>query len=238
MTVLPREKGAADSSAIRDSGIVGSEAVREIPAKADRALAAEGLAFGYGRGTLFENLSLKVSGEKPLVLSGESGCGKTTLLKCLAGLLPLRQGRITSESPVGLIFQDDALLHHRDALGNVLLSAFPAYHSSDIIRARQALQLWGLGDCENRFPHELSGGMCKRLAMAREWFRNSSVLLLDEPFVNLDREARTALWALLFERLDERGIPAIIVTHYPEEVAAYTVDITSWNDLTDGSSTA
>ena len=68
--------------------------------------------------------------------------------------------------------------------------------------------------------------------MARAWYLGSTVLLLDEPFVNLDREARSVLWELLFRRLTERAIATLIVTHYPEELDAFDIALLPWNALT------
>ncbi|TVQ96971.1 MAG: ATP-binding cassette domain-containing protein [Spirochaetaceae bacterium] len=203
---------------------------RPVPAEA-ATLTVDGLGFGYGRTPLFENLSLRVTAEQPVVLYGESGCGKTTLLKTISGLLQPWSGTVKAEGGVGLVFQDDALLAHRDALGNVLLPAMPRIAADDVARAREALALWGLGHREDAFPHELSGGMRKRLAMARAWFLAPRVLLLDEPFVNLDREARAALWELFFLRLGEAGKTALIVTHYREELARFPVSFLSWDRL-------
>ena len=197
----------------------------------DATLVVNGLSFGYGRTPLFENVSLHVTGSQPVVLSGESGCGKTTLLKTISGLLQPWAGSVSASGGVGLVFQDDALLAHRDALGNVLLPAMPTITEDDVTRARTALALWGLGHREDAFPHELSGGMRKRLAMARAWFLAPRVLLLDEPFVNLDREARAALWELFFLRLSEAGKTALIVTHYREELERFPVTFVAWEQL-------
>jgi NitT/TauT family transport system ATP-binding protein len=176
-------------------------------------------------------VSFTVSADRPLVLTGESGCGKTTLLKCVAGLLRPWSGSIDATDPVGLVFQQDALLEHRDAIGNALLPSMPSFDRDEVEEAAAALRLWGLAGHEAKFPNELSGGMRKRLAMARAWQFRPSVLLLDEPFVNLDREARAALWELLLRRLTEASIPTVIVTHYPEEIHGYDIDVRDWQLL-------
>lgn len=195
------------------------------------ALRVTDLTFGYGRAPLFQAVNLTVTPGRPMVLHGRSGCGKTTLLKCLSGVLQPWRGRVETQRPVGLVFQDDALLFHRDALGNVLLPAMPRYSAADVRRARECLALWGLAEKESAFPHELSGGMRKRLAMARVWFMNPRALLLDEPFVNLDKEARVAMWDLFFLRLAHIRVPTLIVTHYREEIEQYDVQLCSWSGL-------
>lgn len=220
----------------------GSPRRRDVRATRDRREPASGapagagirvrdLTFSYERVPVFEGLSLEVSAQRPTVLFGESACGKTTLLKCVSGLLRARKGSIDAPGRVGLVFQEDALLSHRDSLGNVLLPDMPGYSKTDIDEARHCLELWGLDREGRQFPHELSGGMRKRLAMARAWYLKPDVLLLDEPFVNLDREARQALWKLLFLRLEERRMTSLIVTHYPEELEAFTIDLKSWTSL-------
>lgn len=196
------------------------------------ALTVRNLSFGYDRRPLFERVSFSVDTATPMVLHGRSGCGKTSLLNCLAGLRTPWSGSVEATGRSALVFQQDALLDHRDALGNVLLPAMPRYTAADVERARDCLELWGLADAADRFPHELSGGMCKRLAMARAWFLEPSILLLDEPFVNLDREARLALWELFFARLAESNVAALIVTHYPEEIASHPAIVRSWDELT------
>lgn len=200
-------------------------------------LAVDGLTFGYNETALFSNVSFAVTRERPLVIHGRSGCGKTTLLKCIAGLVKPWHGAVrcgdtaAGSGTAGLVFQADALLEHRDAVGNVLLPALPKPSPGEISRAEACLRLWGLGDRANAFPAELSGGMRKRVAMARAWFLGAATIVLDEPFVHLDREARTALWRLLFERLQQQEMTALIVTHYPEELTDYDCEIRSWDQL-------
>lgn len=239
--LLKRTMPAYRSTALaNDVSPIDAPIIADAPADALRrndsleqgtTLSIQNLSFGYGRIPLFQNVSLRVEATQPVVLHGESGCGKTTLLKCISGLLHPSNGEVTVSGRVGLVFQDDALLSHRDAIGNVLLPAMPRFQPDDVARARDVLSLWGLGHREGAFPHELSGGMRKRLAMARAWFLAPRVLLLDEPFVNLDREARAALWELFFLRLQEAGISALIVTHYREELERFPVKFVAWEQL-------
>lgn len=210
----------------------GADSTLPVFAGADRPqLSVTDLRFGYERTPLFADVSFTVSTRRPLVLTGESGCGKTTLLKCIAGLIQPWSGSIEVPGAVGLVFQQDALLEHRDSIGNALLPNMPRFDRDEVEEAAAALRLWGLAGHDTKFPSELSGGMRKRLAMARAWQFRPSVLLLDEPFVNLDREARAALWELLLRRLTEASIPTVIVTHYPEEIHGYDIDVRDWQVL-------
>jgi NitT/TauT family transport system ATP-binding protein len=212
--------------------IVGKKMAEHKTGEMEFGLAVSGLSFGYNKIPLFEGLSFRCREGRAAVLYGPSGCGKTSLLKCIAGIQKPWEGSCQTADPCGLVFQDDALLTHRDALGNVLLPVLPQIDREKVDAARSALALWGLEGRENAFPHELSGGMRKRLAMARAWFLSPRLLLLDEPFVNLDKEARQSLWNLFFLRLQESSMTALIVTHYREELAHFDTDFFSWEGLT------
>jgi len=212
------------------SGPSVATGVAQLPGRTE--LEVRNLSFGYEPGEpLLHSVSFSVSGDFPLVLYGRSGCGKTTLLKLIAGLLEPRAGALETPGRPALLFQEDALLEHRDAIGNVLLPSLRRYGEEEVREARAALALWGLGGSEGRFPHELSGGMRKRLSMARAWYFRPGALLLDEPFVNLDKEAREALWDTFFARAEAMSIPTIIVTHYPEELKRFSVQLVSWDEL-------
>ncbi|TVQ22179.1 MAG: ATP-binding cassette domain-containing protein [Spirochaetaceae bacterium] len=228
--------GEAERADRAEQGNEATAASSSRPAsESERAhLRVRDLAFGFGPTPLFEGLSFDVSSDRPTVLYGPSGCGKTTLLRCVAGLIAPWRGSVDASGRVGLVFQDDALLAHRDALGNVLLPAMPRFDDADVDRAAGYLDLWGLSGSADKLPSQLSGGMRKRLAMARAWFLGPSVLLLDEPFVNLDREARAALWDLLFVRVAEARIATLIVTHYPDELAGRDVERLPWADFARG----
>lgn len=231
-----RRRDQADASATDRGNPVGSSQVTVAATNTERdidrpTLSVEGLTFGYGRRPLFNNVSFALRPDRPLVLYGTSGCGKTSLLKVLAGISKPWAGTVDAKGSVGMVFQQDALLDHRDAIGNVLLPAMPHYSQEDISRARECLGVWGMAESAAMFPPHLSGGMKKRVAMARAWFLNPATLLLDEPFVNLDREAREALWAMLFDRLRDGGPAALIVTHYPEEVRSFSCDVVPWGEL-------
>jgi iron(III) transport system ATP-binding protein len=165
-------------------------------------------------------------------LLGPSGCGKTTLLRLIAGferpwrgsvwidgrevagptrwLAPERRG-------VGMVFQDYALFPHLDAWSNVCFGLRPGQDSS---RAAWLLELLGLEAFRRRYPHELSGGQRQRLALARALAPGPRLVLLDEPFSNLDVEVRLRLRAELPAVLAECGAGGLMVTHDPEEALA------------------
>jgi iron(III) transport system ATP-binding protein len=164
------------------------------------------------------------------VLIGPSGCGKTSLLRAVAGLEPLSSGRIrigdevlgdasvnlqvASESRrIGMVFQDFALFPHLNVADNV---AFGVHHLPSAQRAQrvqQMLELVGLSDAARRAPHQLSGGQQQRIALARALAPAPRLLLLDEPFSNLDVDLRERLAHEVRAILKTTGTTALFVTH-------------------------
>lgn len=165
-------------------------------------------------------------------LLGPSGCGKTTLLRLIAGFERPARGRVCIDGRevagdqrwlpperrgVGMVFQDYALFPHLDAWGN---ATFGLRRGQDTSRAAWLLELLGLSGLERRYPHELSGGQRQRLALARALAPGPSVVLLDEPFSNLDVEVRLRLRSELPAVLARCGASGLMVTHDPEEALA------------------
>src|SRR5215468_3722735 len=145
-------------------------------------------------------ISLEIQVGEFVTIVGQSGCGKTTLLKILAGLVPQSAGLVTLRGQrvsgpsrdIGIVFQDPVLLPWRTVFRNVLLPAevlrLDARKAAD--RASELLELVGLGGFEDKYPHELSGGMRQRVAIARALVHDPSLLLMDEPFGALDAMTR------------------------------------------------
>ena len=165
-------------------------------------------------------------------LLGPSGCGKTTLLRLIAGFEKPERGSVAiggrpvagqgrwlppERRGVGMVFQDYALFPHLDAWRN---ACFGLKRGQDTSRAAWLLELLGLKGLERRYPHELSGGQRQRLALARALAPGCSLVLLDEPFSNLDVEVRLRLRAELPGVLARCGASGVIVTHDPEEAMA------------------
>lgn len=165
-------------------------------------------------------------------LLGPSGCGKTTLLRLIAGFERPERGEVHLDGRevasagrwlpperrgVGMVFQDYALFPHLDAWHN---ACFGLRRDQDRRRVSWLLELLGLQGLERRYPHELSGGQRQRLALARALAPGPSVVLLDEPFSNLDVEVRQHLRSELPAVLDQCQASGLIVTHDPEEALA------------------
>jgi NitT/TauT family transport system ATP-binding protein len=158
---------------------------------------------------------------------GPSGCGKSTLLRLIAGLLPPSTGRITidgrivagPETQLGIVFQKPILLEWRTVLGNVLLQAEMRRLdvSAYLERARRLLAAVGLEDFEDRYPHELSGGMQQRAAIVRALIHDPSLLLMDEPFGALDALTREQMRIDLEELWLSTQKTVIFITHSIDE---------------------
>ena len=174
-------------------------------------------------------ISLEIGAGELVTIVGQSGCGKTTLLKILAGLLPRSGGRVTLRGrpvdgpsrDIGIVFQDPVLLPWRTVLDNVMLpvEVLGLDRASHRTRARELLALVGLDGFEDKYPHELSGGMRQRVALARALVHDPSLLLMDEPFGALDAMTREAMNLELLRVWQESGKTIVFITHsIPEAV--------------------
>ncbi|WP_030773972.1 ABC transporter ATP-binding protein [Streptomyces sp. NRRL F-2664] len=187
----------------------------------------EGVRKTFGDFTALDGIDLEVGSGEFLVVVGPSGCGKSTLLDLLGGLSTPTDGRILLDGrPVtgpgldrGIVFQQYALLPWRTALGNVEfgLEATGVPRRQRSARAREYLDLVGLGGFEDRHPHQLSGGMRQRVAIARSLAYDPDVLLMDEPFAALDAQTRESLQDELRRIWQRTGKTVVFITHGIEE---------------------
>ncbi len=155
---------------------------------------------------------------------GESGSGKTTFLKCLAGLEKINSGRITLNNKVlndkdvfikphlrkiGFIFQDYPLFPHLNVFDNIKINLKQSYFKN----IDYYTELLGLGSLLKRFPHELSGGEQQRVSIARALVREPDLLLMDEPFSNLDSAIKSKIQDEIYKILKKTNTTTILVTH-------------------------
>jgi ABC-type nitrate/sulfonate/bicarbonate transport system ATPase subunit len=170
----------------------------------------------YGAHPAFSNFSLAAKCGEMISIVGKSGCGKTSLLYAIAGLLPLSQGSITIEggnTNCSLMFQQDRLLPWKKILENVMLGLGPESRAY----AQALLALVGLGHREDSYPSELSGGERQRVALARSLVRKPGLLLLDEPFASLDEQTRERLQDEIKAYVRKHDITLLLVTHSIKE---------------------
>ncbi|MGW7329723.1 ABC transporter ATP-binding protein [Streptomyces sp. NPDC054840] len=177
--------------------------------------------------TALDGIDLEIEAGEFVVVVGPSGCGKSTLLDLLGGLTRPTAGRILLDGePIagpgldrGIVFQQYALLPWRTALGNVEfgLEATRVPRRERTARAREFLELVGLTGFEDRHPHELSGGMRQRVAIARSLAYDPDVLLMDEPFAALDAQTRESLQDELRRIWQRTGKTVVFITHGIEE---------------------
>ena len=188
------------------------------------------LDHAYGAAPVLHDVSVEIAAGESLALLGPSGCGKTTLLRLIAGLERPQRGTISiGDTPVagdghwvspeqrrvGMVFQDWALFPHLSVEANVAYGLPRSERKGN--RVAEALKLVGLGDLGHRMPETLSGGQQQRVALARALAPQPAVLLLDEPFSNLDTALRIEVRTDVHRLLHELGITAVFVTHDQEE---------------------
>ena len=218
------------------SAVVTQSHVTAATAQADRtaarplALRASGLVKRFGNNAVVDRVDLTAAQGELVALLGPSGCGKTTTLRLLAGFEELDAGtveindRIVAgpgawEPPerrrIGMVFQDGALFPHMSVAKNVGFGLRRSSNRRDLIA--DALRMVGLEGFEERMPHELSGGQQQRVALARALAPRPAVILLDEPFSNLDAELRASVRTEVRDILAAVDATAILVTHDQEE---------------------
>ncbi|MFJ2985586.1 MULTISPECIES: ABC transporter ATP-binding protein [unclassified Pseudomonas] len=184
----------------------------------------------YAGTPVFENIDCQIERGEFVTLLGPSGCGKSTLLRCIAGLTPVDGGQILLDgqdivplSPqkrgIGMVFQSYALFPNMTAEQNVAFGLRMQKVKADEsqARVREALELVELGSFAARYPHQLSGGQCQRVALARSLVTRPRLLLLDEPLSALDARIRKHLREQIRAIQRELGLTTIFVTHDQEE---------------------
>ena len=181
----------------------------------------EHLFLNYGEKEVLRDFSLEVPGEGITALKGPSGCGKTTFLRVLAGLERPRSGGISGVRPeeTAFLFQENRLLPWRTA-EQQLTDVLPRERRGEASRWLELVELAGE---ENTYPAALSGGMARRLALARCLALGGKLYLLDEPFAGVDPERAKRI----LERMRSLGTPVLLVSHEPFvlELADWVMDL-------------
>lgn len=177
--------------------------------------------------TAIQDVSLEVSEGEFVTIVGPSGCGKTTLLNVVAGFIPLTRGEVLLDGRLvqgpgpdrGVVFQSFALFPWKTVLDNVgfglKMRGLPKVERDHI--AREYVALVGLSGFEDRYPHELSGGMQQRVGVARVLANHPEVMLMDEPFASVDAQTRMTLQEELTRIWEAKHPTVLFVTHDVEE---------------------
>ncbi len=202
---------------------------------ANSMLVLNGVSRSFGRVAALREVSLELGIGQTLCLVGHSGCGKSTLLRAIAGIETLDAGSIRIDGVVvsgegvfvepearriGFMFQDYALFPHLTVRQNIGFGLGRLPRSERAGRVDDIISRIGLGPLAERYPHMLSGGEQQRVALARALAPQPRLLLMDEPFSNLDRGLRDRVRSETLSIVRDLGMTAVVVTHDPEEALA------------------
>jgi iron(III) transport system ATP-binding protein len=203
-------------------------------------LEVENLRHAYGRHEVVRGLSFSLARGAIGCLLGPSGCGKTTVLRCIAGFEAIREGEIrlggrTVSGPgtmlppekrrIGMVFQDYALFPHLAVAENIAFGLHALAPAARGARVDELAELVGLSGALDKYPHQISGGQQQRVALARALAPRPELLLLDEPFSNLDVDLRERLSLEVREIIKASGATAVLVTHDQQEAFAMADEI-------------
>ncbi|PKQ42342.1 spermidine/putrescine ABC transporter ATP-binding protein [Pseudomonas sp. YY-1] len=193
-------------------------------------LSIHNLHKSYGDTRIFSDINCEIGQGEFVTLLGPSGCGKSTLLRCIAGLTDVDGGQINlggedlvplppQKRGIGMVFQSYALFPNMSVAQNVAfgLRMQKVARDESEQRVREALEMVELGDFSARYPHQLSGGQCQRVALARSLVTRPRLLLLDEPLSALDARIRKHLREQIRAIQQELNLTTIFVTHDQEE---------------------
>ena len=204
------------------------------PATAEPAVSLERVTVAFGAGAAryvaVADADLAVGASEFVAIVGPTGCGKSTLLNVVAGLLKPAGGRARVQgvevsgvmAPCGYLFQQDALMPWKTARDNVAVALEPkgVARAEALARAQSWLTNVGLAAFGDRYPHQLSGGQRKRVALAQMLIRDPQILLMDEPFGPLDAQTRALMGDLLLDLWSADRKAVLFVTHDLEEAIA------------------
>lgn len=163
---------------------------------------------------VLNNLELEINKEEIICIVGPSGCGKSTILNIIAGLIEPDKGDITSDlDSVGYVFQEDRLLPFKTVYENIAIVGAEKNHK----KIMELIHNVGLNGFEDSYPNKLSGGMRQRCSIARAFYFNCEILLMDEPFKSLDYNLKVNMIKYLIKLWDKSKSSIVFVTHNIDE---------------------
>jgi len=179
----------------------------------------ENLYYDYQNMPVLANINLELHKNEIIAIIGASGCGKSTLLKIICQILPYKNGNILlnnspiSKGDINYMPQEDLLFPWRKLSDNIILPYQIHKKKIDFKYVNELIKLFGLGGYENFYPHQLSGGMKKRVALLRSYLNGGKIFLLDEPFSALDAITKKKMHSWLLEVKRQLNFSVILVTH-------------------------
>jgi iron(III) transport system ATP-binding protein len=208
-------------------------------------LQVQGIEVGFSNNLVLKGVDLHLEPAEIIALLGASGSGKTTILRTVAGFQPVHKGEILlrnhcvarykltvppEKRGLGMVFQDYALFPHLNVADNISFGLWGWSKAAKKARVNELLELVKLSGLEKRFPHELSGGQKQRVALTRALAPKPDMILMDEPFSNLDPALRQSLAREVRDILKQTGTAAIVVTHDINEAIAISDRTGTMND--------
>ncbi|MCA1490410.1 ABC transporter ATP-binding protein [Ensifer sp. NBAIM29] len=210
--------------------VVKTATPMDSPHQAKPMVSIDSVTMSFGAYVAVKDVNLSVSDGEFLAIVGPTGCGKSTILNAIAGLLKPASGTVAIDgqpvrgvqNDIGYLFQQDALLPWKTALENVELG--PMFKGTGAAERREQSMKWlakvGLKGFEHRYPHQLSGGQRKRVQMAQALITGPKVILMDEPFSALDIHTRHLMQNELLRLWQEERRAVVMITHDLEEAIA------------------
>ena len=181
----------------------------------------ENVTFSYGENKVINNLSFSVSDGKSLLITGASGCGKTTVARLITRLIAPDSGIVTAPDRISVVFQEDRLIEKLNVYRNICLPL----EKSQIPYAESLISEFGFQEIKNTAIRTLSGGMKRRVAIIRALAFCGDCLILDEPFNGIDKENAGKISEIITREYTNKGKSVIIISHNVSDAAALNAEV-------------